>query len=96
MLKLDKPTVIGFFKSANSRDPDVLHAQKSNLLSLARFPKLVGTYLMVMGGLCTVLILTAFIGIPLLFFGWWMRKRGVSNLKVVEAGFAEFVGATAA
>ena len=96
LLKLDKPTVIGFFKAAGSRDPDVLHAQKSNLVTLAKFPKYVGTYVMVMGGLCTAMILLAFIGIPLLFFGWWMRRRGVSNLQIVEAGFAEFVGAAPA
>ncbi|MGQ0721982.1 MAG: hypothetical protein ACT4PE_10475 [Candidatus Eiseniibacteriota bacterium] len=95
MLRLDKAMVLGYLKSAGSSDPDVLHTQKKNLLSLAQFPKFVGTYLMVMGGLCTVMILTAVIGIPLLFFGWWMRKRGVANIKVVEAGWKEFSGATA-
>jgi hypothetical protein len=96
LLKLDKPQVIGYLKSAGTRDPDVLHTQKKHLVSLAKFPKGVGTYLMVLGVLCTVLILTAFIGIPLFFFGWWMRRRGVKNLKVVESGWAEFVGATPA
>lgn len=95
MLRLDKPMVVGYLKSAGSRDPDILHTQKANLLSLAKFPKFVGTYLMVVGGLCTVLILLAFIGIPLIFFGWWMRKRGVNNIKAVEAGWSEFAGAAA-
>jgi len=49
-------------------------------------------YLMVLGGLMTILILTAFIGIPLLILGWWMRRRGVSNVQVVEAAYAEYVG----
>jgi len=96
MLKLDKSQVIGYFKSAGSRDPDVLHTQKAHLVSLAKFPKFVGTYLMVVGGLCTALILLAIIGIPLLFFGWWMRKRGVQNIQVVESGWAEFLGSTPA
>ena len=91
-LKLDKPTVLGFLKAAGSRDPDVLHGQQAQLVSLARFPKLVGVYLMVMGGLLTILIIPAFIGIPLLILGWWVRGRGVSNLKLVDATYAEFVG----
>jgi hypothetical protein len=96
MLKLDTSQVIGYLKSAGSRDPDVLHTQKAHLVSLAKFPKFVGTYLMVVGGLCTALILLAFIGIPLLFFGWWMRKRGVNNVQVVETAWAEFMGSTPA
>jgi hypothetical protein len=96
MLKLDTSQVIGYLKSAGSRDPDVLHTQKAHLVSLAKFPKFVGTYLMVVGGLCTALILLAFIGIPLLFFGWWMRKRGVKNIQVVETGWAEFMGSAPA
>ena len=91
MLKLDTSQVVGYLKSAGSRDPDILHTQRTHLMSLARFPKLVGTYLMVVGGLCTALILLAVVGIPLLLFGWWMRRRGVKNIRVVETGWAEFV-----
>jgi hypothetical protein len=96
LLKLDKSQVIGFLKSSGSRDPDVLHTHKAQILSAAKFPKLVGVYLMVLGGLCTILILLAPIGIPLLGFGYWMRRRGVNNLKAVDAGYAEYVGASAA
>ncbi len=96
LLKLDKSQVIGYLKSAGSKDPDVLHTQKTHLLSLAKFPKLVGVYLMVVGALCTALILLAFIGIPLIIFGWWMRRRGVQNLEVVELGWTEYMGAARA
>lgn len=95
-LNLDKSTVIGYFKAAGSRDPDVLHSSKTSLVSLAKFPKLVGVYLMVMGGLCTVLILLAPIGIPLLILGWWVRRRGVRNLATVEVGWTEFMRSAAA
>ena len=91
-LRLDRAQVLGYLKSANSRDPDVLHAQKASLVSLGRFPKLVGIYLMVLGGLLTVTILGAFIGIPLLGLGWWTWRRGVQNGKTIESGYAEFVG----
>jgi hypothetical protein len=91
-LKLDRSMVIGYLKSTGSRDPDVLHTQKSEILSAAKFPKMAGVYLMVLGGLMTMLILTAFIGIPLLILGWWMRRRGVSNVQVVDAAYAEYLG----
>lgn len=93
-LKLDPATVRGYLKAGESKDPDVLHGRKAQLVSLGAFPKHVGLYLMVMGALLTVLILTAFMGIPLLIFGWWMRRRGVENLSVVETTFAEYLVAS--
>lgn len=95
LLRLEKQTVIGFLKSTGTRDPDVLHTQRMKIVAAAKFPKLVGVYLMVVGGLCTVLILLAPIGIPMLGFGWWMRRRGVRNLEAVEEAWAEYAGATA-
>jgi hypothetical protein len=50
-----------------------------------------GTYIIVLGILCTVTILLAIIGIPLLFLGWWMRRRGSNNVAAVEAGFKEYL-----
>ena len=96
LLKLDKQTVIGHLKAAGSRDPDILHSHKATLTSAAKFPKLAGVYIMIMGGLLTITILGAFLGIPALLIGWWMRKRGVNNLEAVEAGFQEYVSAVAA
>ena len=92
-LKLDKTTVIGFLKSTGSRDKDVLYTQKRNLESAAKFPKIAGVYLMVLGALMTVMILSAFIGIPLMILGWWMRKRGIRNLEAVEEGYSEYAAA---
>jgi len=95
-LKLDRSTVIGYLKSTGSHDPDVLHAQKAELVSAAKFPKMAGVYLMVLGGLLTITILGAFIGIPLLGLGWWVRSRGVANLQVVDTAYAEYVGSASA
>jgi hypothetical protein len=95
LLRLDKQSALGFLKSIGTRDPDVLHTQRMKLVSAAKFPKLAGTYVMVIGGLCTVMILLAPIGIPLLIFGWWMRRRGVQNLEVVEEAWVEHAGGVA-
>ncbi len=88
-LLVDQKTVVGFMKSAGSSDSDILHTQKKNLDSLAKLPKLAGIYVMVVGGLMTLTILGAFIGIPLLLLGWWMMRRGVKK-QTVEAGYARF------
>jgi hypothetical protein len=95
-LKLDKQMVLGFLKSTGSRDPDVLHTQKASLMSAARFPKMVGIYLMVLGGLMTIMILTAIIGIPMMGLGWWLRGRGVKNVQIVEETYNEYLGVVAA
>ncbi|MBK6486724.1 MAG: hypothetical protein IPF98_07625 [Gemmatimonadetes bacterium] len=91
-LKLDRQMVLGELKSIGSRDADVLHVRKSQILTIAKFPKHAGTYVMVVGALCTALILLAFIGIPLLILGWWMRRRGVQNVEAVELGWNDFMG----
>jgi hypothetical protein len=91
-LKLDKQMVLGELKSVGSRDPDILHNKKAQLLTLAKFPKHAGVYVMVMGAGCTALILLAVIGIPLLILGWWMRRRGIQNVAVVEEAWDEFMG----
>lgn len=91
-LKLDRQMVLGELKSIGSRDADVLHVRKAQILTVAKFPKHAGTYVMVVGALCTALILLAFIGIPLLILGWWMRRRGVQNVEAVEHGWNDFMG----
>ena len=94
-LKLDRRQVLGYFKAAGTRDHDVLHSHRSNLVSLGRFPKLSGVYVMVMGALLTITILGAVLGIPMLALGWWMWRRGAGNLKTIESGFAEFLAEAA-
>ncbi len=91
-LKLDRQMVLGYFKAAGSHDPDVLHSHKTSLVTLGRFPKLVGIYLTVMGAFLTVTIIGAFLGIPMILLGIWMWRRGNRNLLTIEEGFAEFGG----
>ena len=46
---------------------------------------------MVCGGVLTITIIGAILGIPLLILGWFMRSRGVSNIATVEAAYAEYI-----
>lgn len=89
LTKLEKQEVIGLFKASGSSDKDVLQAQKIQLLTVAKLPKWVGTVFMVAGGLATVTIVMAVIGVPMLIFGWWIRRRGVSSIEAVESAYAE-------
>ena len=71
--------VLGALKATGSRDPDVLFATKEALLDPVRPLRIIGLWGYVAGGLATALVLTAFLGIPLIVFSWWMRRRGKRN-----------------
>ncbi len=93
LLKIDRQGVLGHLKSAGTHDPDVLHASKAQLLQAVKFPRTVGTYLMLLGVLLTLTILGAVLGIPLLIAGWFVRRRGVNNVRTVETTYAEYTRA---
>ena|SRR5437867_3299279 len=83
--------VLGALKATGSRDPDVLFATKEALLDPVRPLRIIGLWGYVAGGLATALVLTAFLGIPLIVFSWWMRRRGKRNLETIEAAYAEYL-----
>ena len=91
LTKLEKQEVIGMLKASGSRDKDVIATQKGQLLTLAKMPKWIGTVFMVGGGLASLTVILAVIGIPMVIFGWWIRRRGVSSVEAVEAGYAELL-----
>ncbi|MGH9392001.1 MAG: hypothetical protein ACRD1Z_20555, partial [Vicinamibacteria bacterium] len=84
---VDKQSVIGTLKATGSKDPDVLHKERTNLLGVSKFIKVWGTVLMICGGLVSRTIILAIFGIPMAVAGWWMRHRAVTNMKNVEAGY---------
>src|SRR5687767_3300304 len=93
--KMDKQSVIGALKATGTRDPDVLHSQKIELLSPARQLKLLGMICMVIGAFFTVTIILAIAGIPIVIFGWWCRSFGKKNIAAIEAGFSEYAASLA-
>lgn len=90
LVTVDRQEVIGILKATNSRDPDVLHAAKTGLLAEVKFPKAVGVYLIVLGVMCTATILLSIIGIPMIIAGFWIRHRGVRNVRTVENAYADY------
>ena len=88
--KMDKQSVIGALKATGSRDPDILHSQKIELLSLPKQLKLLGIICMVIGAFFTVTFILAIAGIPIAIFGWWCWSFGKKNIAAVESGYAEY------
>ena len=89
--KMDRQSVIGALKATGSRDQDVLHSQKNELLSPAKQLKLLGVICMVSGALFTLTVIHAIAGIPFAIFGWWCWRFGKQNIAAVEAGYSEYL-----
>lgn len=83
--------VLGMLKATGSTDPDVLLAAKEEFSYGYRILKFFGIWGLVTGVLATLLIVLAFIGIPLLIFGWWALRRSKRNVRLIESTFAEYV-----
>lgn len=92
--KFDKQQAIGMLKAnGGAQDKDILYSQKAQILSIAKLPKTLGTIGMVGGILCSLSVIGAILGIPMAIFGWWLRRRGVQNITVVEDAYAELAAA---
>jgi hypothetical protein len=89
--RLDKQSVIGVLKSCNSRDPDVLHARKQELLTPAKHLKLLGYICLGIGAFFTVTVILAIVGIPSMIFGWWTVRFGKRNVQTVETAYSEYL-----
>ena len=84
--------VIGALKATGSTDPDVLAAAKDELAGSYKPLKWFGIWGLVTGTLATALVLTAFIGIPVLIFGFWALRRAKKNMQTLESAFGEYTG----
>lgn len=88
---IETQRVVSVLEATGSRDPDVLYAQKLELLGAARRPLVIGTLLLMIGIAGSVTVVFAPIGIPVALFGWSLRRRGVTNVSNVQAGFAQYM-----
>jgi hypothetical protein len=93
--KLDKQAVLGMIKTTGSRDPDVLHALQTQLLSQPKQLKLLGVLCIVIGAFFTVTVVLAIAGIPFMIFGVWLWRFGSKNVEAVDGAFAEYASSVA-
>jgi len=91
--------VLGKLKATQSTDADVLAAAKNEFAAPFRQQKFTGLLLLVVGVGSSLTIVLAIIGIPVAIFGWWVWRKGTSNLAIVEHTYSQFasqvVGAAA-
>lgn len=88
---VDVETALVAFRSAGSRDPDVLDARRATLLAAVGRLKLIGTGLMAVGFMAGFTPPGAWVGVPVLGLGWWLRLRGIRNAATIETAFSQFV-----
>ena len=96
MFSLDKQTVTGALKASGSKDPDVLYATKKKLIDQVRGMHMYSWVPMIAGVLLSLTIIGAFIGIPVLILGIWMRMKTSKSLRLAEEAYQEYLAAVGA
>ena len=71
--RVTRQQIIGQLKSTASTDPDVLFAAKEALIEPVKPLRLIGLWAYITGGLMTLTIFLAVLGVPLIIFGWCVR-----------------------
>jgi hypothetical protein len=90
---VDRLAVLKILEDARTRDPDVLHSRKTQMVLEAKSKRLTGTALMLLGGFLMITLYLIPVGIPFVVVGWLIRRRATGTIATVEAGFAEYVAA---
>ena len=96
MMSLDKQTVIGALKATGSKDPDVLYAAKKQLIQQVRGLHMYSWIPMISGVLLCLTIIGAFIGIPVLVLGIWLRIKTGKSLRIADEAYQEYLGVVGA
>ena len=92
---IDQQTVMGTLRSTGSRDADVLHAQKEQMLAPYKHLKMLAKIGFAIGGLFTIMIFMAWMGIPVLIASWLLWRFATKQATTVEAGYAQYVASLA-
>lgn len=96
MLSLDKQTVIGALKASGSKDPDVLYTTKKKLVEQCRGLRMYSWVPIICGVLLCLTIIGAFIGLPALALGIWLRMKTGRSLRIAEEAYNEYLQAVGA
>lgn len=96
MLSLDKQTVIGALKASGSKDPDVLYTTKKKLVEQCRGLRIYSWVPIISGVLLSLTIIGAFIGIPVLVLGIWLRMKTGKSMRIADDAYNEYLAAVGA
>lgn len=96
--KLSHQQVIGSLRATGSTNADVLFARKEELLTETRRMKLLTIAPLIVGGILTLSLVGAIVGVPAMIFGYLVRKTYNSNIAIADSALAEYmqsIGASA-
>jgi len=96
MLSLDRQTVIGALKASGSKDPDVLYTTKKKLIEQTRGLRMWSWIPIICGVLLSLTIIGAFLGIPMIIIGVWLRMKTGKNLRMVDEAYNEYLNSVGA
>jgi len=86
-----RPQIIGALKAANSTDADVLLHVKEDLLDQYRPLKMMSMVPILCGGLISLTVIGAIVGIPLIVLGFFLRRKCKRNMATVESAYDEYL-----
>jgi len=89
--KLTHQQIVGSLRATGSTDPDVLFAKKEELLAETRRMKLLTIVPLILGGILTVSIIGAIVGVPAILFGIAVRKTYNHNINTADAALSEYM-----
>jgi hypothetical protein len=89
--RLDRVALIDAFRSLQTRDQDVLYAQRSAWLAELRRHGLLGTTVGVAGGALVVARILTLVGVALVLVGWFAWRRAQVGRVEVEAAYSAFM-----
>jgi len=91
MFSVDKQAVLGALKSTGSYDPDVLYAKKNELIQMSKGMKGYSWIPLIAGTLLCITIIGAFVGIPTVLIGWYLRSKAKKNMKIADETLTEYL-----
>lgn len=88
---MDRQSVVGALKATGSRDADVLHSQRNELLSAPEAIEIARPHLH--DDRCDLHrdVILAIVGIPCVIRGWWCWRFGKHNIAAIEAGYTQYL-----
>jgi len=74
-----------------STDPDVLFAAKTEYARPYTNQRVIGLVAMVVGVFASLTIVLAIVGVPLAIVGFWLWRKGIRNLTLVDAAYTQYM-----
>lgn len=89
---VDQKVAYGAFKSSGSFDPDALYAQKESMVGPYKNLKRLAALGAIVGALASAAGMPV-LGVPLVGGSWLLFRFQARQVRNIEAGYAQYVGA---